>query len=356
MLIPDILACGATTLDLLCSASGALLKSIETRSHSTSTTADTHLINVLDTLLAYANDHINAVNFQEVSRQWLRLYTDASLLRSAVDLLSPGPDAWREAVRRLDLTTIVAGSVGEGRSHWVQDLIREAQKNNARPATPLRPQKRVRHAHTQPEVHLSSWAAASIREMDAAPSFDRYVSQEYNRPFIVRGYASSWPALTRWKSAEYLLDTVGEGRVVPVETGLAYVDEDWGQTIMSFRTFLSRCGFDVEPEGRENRVLYLAQHTLFKQFPQLERDFVVPDYVWADLKSEEPNYEPVDADLVPLINVWIGHSDGHAISPAHTVCLWIDSFADLRILITIATFKFSEKKGSGWLRRMSRLI
>jgi hypothetical protein len=112
---------------------------------------------------------------------------------------------------------------------------------------------------------------------------------------------------------------VGEGRVVPVEVGNSYVDEDWSQQIIPFRDFLARAGFSVVPETQADYgPLYLAQHPLFKQFPELERDIILPDYVW---NAHQGDYKPPDNESGILVNVWVGSGNGEVVSPAHTVRL-----------------------------------
>ena len=113
--------------------------------------------------------------------------------------------------------------------------------------------------------------------------------------------------------------------------GNAYDDVGWGQRIIPFRDFLARAGYAVTPEqggaggGKETipdkQPFYLAQHPLFSQFPELERDISLPDYVWSGPSATDdvPGYQtPKDGDGL-AINVWIGSAGGEIVSPAHTV-------------------------------------
>ncbi|GAA5866057.1 hypothetical protein JCM3774_000009 [Rhodotorula dairenensis] len=132
---------------------------------------------------------------------------------------------------------------------------------------------------------------------------------------------------SRWSDLEYLRRVAGPGRVVPVEVGGDYTQEGWGQRIMPFDEFLdslravdgavsaregSGGGSDSGPAGDPDRdrdrdghepvvfdgsgtdrreepapppppppLYYLAQHSLFRQFPALLSDLLIPDLVYS---------------------------------------------------------------------------
>ncbi|WVQ84998.1 hypothetical protein IAT38_007162 [Cryptococcus sp. DSM 104549] len=135
--------------------------------------------------------------------------------------------------------------------------------------------------------------------------------------------STSWPAVQRWSSADYLLQTVGAGRVVPVEIGKAYDDSGWGQKVIPLESFLARAGYAVADHTDSDSTagpLYLAQYSLFDQFPELARDMSFPDYVWSCPPTPEtyPTYQPPSSDDGVVVNVWIGSGESEIISPAHT--------------------------------------
>jgi len=258
------------------------------------------------------------------------LYTDASLLLAAVTLCNqPSDSEAASCVRGLDLAIIIAGAAGSDRPRWLASLMSEAQSRmHLRSPEPARERGKKRKAGAAVDVapRTSPYARLGVAELLVAPTMQEYSAKYCTQPFIIRGFAgpdspTAWPALHRWSSAEYLLDAVGEGRVVPVECGEAYVDATWGQKIMPFRAFLARVGYDLtnaegdpDEEGQAD-TLYLAQHSLFNQFPILERDFTLPDYVWAE--PEADFHKPLERG--PIVNVWVGNSERHPVSPAHTV-------------------------------------
>ena len=53
------------------------------------------------------------------------------------------------------------------------------------------------------------------------------------------GCMTHWPALERWQHPEYLLAVAGQ-RTVPIELGKHYLEEGWGQSLISLGDFLRR--------------------------------------------------------------------------------------------------------------------
>ncbi|KAG9103914.1 hypothetical protein FRC06_007025 [Ceratobasidium sp. 370] len=133
------------------------------------------------------------------------------------------------------------------------------------------------------------------------------------------GFAADWPAIGKWWSKAYLLACSGRGRVVPIERGGDYRTEDWGVDIMPWDVFLDRIGWgesQTEPTGDAER-LYLAQHSLFTQFPKLRADLLIPDYVYTTPSTQPPDYSgPPGNDEQLVINAWCGGRGAN--SPAHT--------------------------------------
>lgn len=158
-------------------------------------------------------------------------------------------------------------------------------------------------------------------------------------PLVLTGLVDHWPARAGrpWAKPSYLLSRTFAGRrLVPVEVGRSYVDEGWGQKIVSFGEFLSMYidpsstssasaeasteASHVGPsEGRPTTTTtaYLAQHQLFLQLPQLRGDILVPDHCYT-----APPAHPTDASRdqpeldEPLLNAWLGPPG--TITPLHT--------------------------------------
>ena len=302
----------------------------------------------IKTLLHLADDHINSVEFAKVARHWLQLHTDTSLLLGLLGLHtlseasagSSGRKYWLRIIQRLDKAIIISGAIGENRSEWIQACIRLAQEqlpilsasssleDGGRQENGRKP-KRRRSDPPEPKTH-SMFSRKSIPVRSSFPSMEEYRTSACRSPIILRGALLSedgpcppWRAINKWSSAEYLLDLVGEGRVVPVEIGSSYDQSGWTQAIVPFRSFLHRAGFDVQVdlEGEESSPApdgpwYLAQYEICRQFPGLEADFTLPDYVWS-----EPDWgrEYPKRLKDPAVNIWFGPGGGRVTTPAHTV-------------------------------------
>ena len=107
-------------------------------------------------------------------------------------------------------------------------------------------------------------------------------------PVVIRGGAADWPAVRAWRDPAYWLrQTHGGRRMVPIELGSKYTDEEWSQKILDVRTFVTRYLCHTSKPSRSEQldkplveppvVGYLAQHEFFTQIPEFYRDIRIPD-------------------------------------------------------------------------------
>jgi len=277
----------------------------------------------LDKLIDVAYAHMSASLRSFCPLCWRRLYTDACLLRSLADVAridSSDDSAPLESIGRLDRAIVIAGAPGEGRL----DLILDCITNIQRAYLPAR----------QFDFSTLSLIAPSLlpRQPNSSshgilctkpPSFGLFQKSMSHRPFIIRGYIRDWPAMKEhpWASTDYLRSIAGPGRVIPIEIGSDYRNDDWTQKLMDWDDFLAALDSQELEQPHKRDVLYLAQHNLLKQFPALRADIMVPDYIYASVSPpvDFPGYKPPANDEQLVINAWLG--PGETISPAHTVCL-----------------------------------
>ncbi|KAK8090979.1 hypothetical protein PG994_000484 [Apiospora phragmitis] len=114
-----------------------------------------------------------------------------------------------------------------------------------------------------------------------------------------------------------LAGAAGEQRGrVWVEIGRSYVDEGWGQKLITFGSLLRDyidpslssghiAQNDKSPASEQ--VAYLAQHPLFTQLPALRNDILVPDLCYTsppphptDSSKDQPEVDE------PMLNAWFG--------------------------------------------------
>jgi hypothetical protein len=287
-----------------------------------------------------------AYRYDLLPHYWRQIYCDSLILTTHYRILQikgARSDAWVDAldeiVEKLDRAVIVAGGAGKMLGpQWIEqtlDLMEQvwisAEKDTERPRKRVKQNNAVDEArfsdaepHGRPNLsqecpRYSGWSILQ---------FEDYINQGDTdpKPIVFTDLIKSWPALqdSFWCKPGYLLSkTFGGRRLVPVEVGRSYVDEGWGQELISFKDYLKRYvdpTYDGKPEKSaqsQPEIGYLAQHNLFRQIPALRNDIQVPDLCWADVPGHptdaSKNQAPVD---VPQLNAWFGPAK--TITPLHT--------------------------------------
>lgn len=244
-----------------------------------------------------------------------------------------------QAIGVLDHALIISTVPGDDQFTLIHNLIDTLQREIGSEPDPLihnlpAPQS-IKGNKSSPLTHQA------IPKIDA-PSILTFQTTLYDKPFIVPAYAKDWPALKEhpWRSAAYLKSVAGPGRLVPVEVGAHYMLDSWRQQIMPWDSFLGLMDMDDQPSANPaGEKHYLAQHNIFRQFPALRDDIVVPDYAYATAFHRHlPDYKPPGNEEGLIFNAWIGPE--RTISPAHTVSVSFSpmhaSLIECRILTTIS--------------------
>lgn len=314
-------------------------------------------------LLLVAERELNVFPFRDVPRGWFRLFVDAVLgrvvlvIRERLRGLDLGDRlGWLdEVVGLLDRALIMAGGVGrEELIHQLLAALRDYEEESIQRDRPedqdVRSRKRrkieAESLSSSSSVHrteegeeddllpLNPTAAPKIKhpvQRLSAPSltdFQKHMNT-VKEPVVLTGIMDHWPALKQWRKKSYWMkETFNGRRLVPVEIGRSYTDEDWGQRIMPFRDFLNNyiiinndrpaekdeeekeeaqrvgasspgshgprapvaCDDAAEPDKspHETQTGYLAQHDLLHQIPSLHSAIAVPDYCYLDPPPPEP--------------------------------------------------------------------
>lgn len=274
---------------------------------------DLDVLGKTSTLFALADQKLHVFPFKEVKSCWFRLYTDTSIAKAVqlmlTKLRSAEPTApafddgsWiDESVTILDMALIMAG--GLGREDLIHELLRRLQAHvymnkDAYHTESMRKlnndprELRESGQQTLPEDETPIPALQSPVSRIPRPSLEQFQNymQTQKEPVILTEILHHWPALISWKSIKYWMDhTLGGRRLVPVELGRSYVDDDWGQRLMSFQEFLDNhvLAQSESASTEEFRTGYLAQHNLLKQIPSLQNAIAIPDYCY--LEAPEPD-------------------------------------------------------------------
>ncbi|KEP67264.1 UNVERIFIED_CONTAM: histone lysine demethylase JMJD5 [Hammondia hammondi] len=85
------------------------------------------------------------------------------------------------------------------------------------------------------------WGMRRVPSVEATQlSLSDFLSQIFvpQKPLLIRGGASHWPAISKWSNWTFLKRKLGD-RLLPVEVGQAYTADDWGQTLMRGETLLA---------------------------------------------------------------------------------------------------------------------
>lgn len=239
---------------------------------------------------------------------WRSIYTDACIVRALGHSMVSDH---LQSISTLDHAIIIAGPCGEGRLDLVLDMIGRIQASV--PADVAA----ASHPLATMQAHIDS--PSCTIPTPQPPSLLAFKKTHSHSPFILRNYASEWPAVHNWKSASYLRSISGPGRVVPVEIGRDYRLGDWKQELMSWDILLSALDFEDQlSSGSSTDLYYLAQHDLTKQFPSLRDDIILPDYLYASITpTDYPEYRPPNNDDQVILNTWLGPKN--TMSPAHIV-------------------------------------
>lgn len=279
-----------------------------------------------DDILALAHQKLHSWKYSDVPLCWRRLYEEASLWKASFAIedyavrgqkrkrnssSKPQHDWITRVVHILDMAIIMTGaplrhrliiSIFDSLQAFL-DLNEHKDIPNSFPVTPA--------FHTQIDTFTR------VERLDFL-QFQQHLDKA-TTPIIVKGVIDDWPAIAdcehRWNSPSYLLKaTLGGRRLVPVELGRSYTDEDWGQQIMTFADYTK----DHLLQPKQERTGYLAQHDLFAQVPSLSADTSTPDYCYTTPPRPDALSSTVEVDALeePLRNAWLGPVG--TISPLHT--------------------------------------
>jgi hypothetical protein len=291
--------------------------------------------------LRLAHSKLHAYPFRDVPDCWRRLYCEASLWKaySILPRLLPIQNANSEVLEHtcsdiistLDLCLIMSGAPERhDLVHRIIETVADTCQHNE-----LDDEHRNKKRKTiEDKMEVRSFASCIASELPylsrpitrttklSLPAFQTYLTNSRNRsstggvlPLMLNRAAADWPAVhdSLWADPCYLLSIAADGhRIVPVEVGSAYTDDNWGQKLMPFRKFMEKYMLQsCEEKG------YVAQHDLFDQIPALMKDIITPDYCYSRPEAAIGAEDSEDEHESGVrLNMWMGSA--HTVSPAHT--------------------------------------
>jgi len=240
-------------------------------------------------------EKLNTGHWKDVDPCWREAYALAALRRAGTvaDMRHEDDSAViGDVIRMLDFGFLMGYPIMDNLCSKLAGKLNEllAGRHEIAP-------KRLKLEENRPSVPQSGPNVTRVKEeehLSLVDFIEKYRLSE--TPVLVSGVVSQWPAFSKW-SLEHLASTTGH-RSVPVEIGSRYTDSNWTQKVLTINDFVEKC-FKGEK-------VYLAQHDLLEQVPDLKEDVDTPELCFS---GEEDSDEPV-------VNVWFGPRE--TVSPLHT--------------------------------------
>lgn len=203
----------------------------------------------------------------------------------------------------------------------------------------------------EPKLRINK-AAVQFSEPPTLLEFSSIASPNGGSPAVIRKAALHWPSMgiRSWANLSYLIDVIGPFRLVPIEIGSSYTDQDWSQKLVPFKEFIDRYILGIG--GCITKKGYLAQFNIFSQATQLLDDIVIPEYCYA-----LPGNSAAGSVSI-IVNAWIGpegtvsplHND-----PYHNIFVQILGYKYIRLYSDSHKDKLYTYKGSDFFSNTSEV-
>ncbi|CAG0904070.1 unnamed protein product [Darwinula stevensoni] len=229
-------------------------------------------VDTCDSILDILWEWLNVGYWKDVDLVWRHAYSYASLLKALAILKCANDQAVSNALRACDMGILMGQPIMNEVLPRLATLISNYLIDFGDQPLDL-PEVRL----VCPEYLIIQDYTPMCRVTDHLlpveylPSIETFIANyvDQSEPVIIKGAVDHWPAL-KW-DLKHILKICGP-RLVPVEIGSRYTENDWTQKLMTVKEFARDyvlCG---------NGTGYLAQHSLLDQIVELRSDISTPDY------------------------------------------------------------------------------
>ncbi|XP_015993631.2 bifunctional peptidase and arginyl-hydroxylase JMJD5 isoform X2 [Rousettus aegyptiacus] len=265
-----------------------------------------------EVILDYSWERLNTGAWQDVDKDWRRVYSFGCLLKAMCLCEAPGDAASvATALNVCDMGLLMGAAIFGDILIKVAAVLQTHLPCGKRPArgpTQELPIMKKARAERAPSPDVTGGAVPRLH----CPSLQHFREHFLlpQRPVILEGVVDHWPCMRKW-SLEYIQEIAG-CRTVPVEVGSRYTDEEWSQRLMTVSEFI---GQYILNEGFEC-VLRLCGRVLIRHFHHFRGNRVLVTVAPTPLSPPAPGRHSSASCSCGFAVLDASHTWNHAVAVA----------------------------------------